>query len=357
MSSLPSGTVTFLFTDIEGSTRLLQALGEQYAAVLVEHNRLLRAAFERHQGRIVHTEGDSFFVVIPDAVEAVAAATEAQRALAAHPWPPGVSVCVRMGLHSGQAQVSGSDYVGLDVHRAARIAAAGHGGQVLLSQATYTLVENELPAGVTARDLGQYHLKDLRQPKQIFQLVIAGLQSEFPALKTLDVSPNNLPRQLTSFVGRSTELAEIKALLAEARLVTLTGPGGSGKTRLALQAATGLISDFRDGVFFVALAPITDPRLVASTIAQALGLAEIKGRSLAERVKDYLHSRALLLVLDNFEQVIAAAPLVADLLAACRGVKFLITSREGLRVSGERLYPVPPLALPDLTQSSPPPPV
>ncbi len=357
MSSLPTGTVTFLFTDIEGSTRLLQAIGDEFAGVLAAHQHLLRAAFEGHQGRLVHMEGDSMFVAFASAVEAVAAATAAQRALAEHPWPPGASVRVRMGLHTGQAQVSADDYVGLEVHRAARIAAAGHGGQVLLSQATYALVEHELPAGVTARDLGRYHLKDLQEPNQLFQLVIAGLQAEFPALKSLEVSPNNLPRQLTSFVGRAAELREIEALLAEARLVTLTGPGGAGKTRLALQAATRLIEDFRDGVYFVALAPLTDPRLVAATIAQALGLAEIRGRSMTDRLKDYLLSRALLLVLDNFEQVIAAGSLVAELLAACRGVKFLITSREGLRLSGERLYPVPPLALPDLTQPLPPPPV
>jgi predicted ATPase/class 3 adenylate cyclase len=357
VGDLPSGTVTFLFTDIEGSTRLLRDLGEQYAGVLAEHQHLLRAAFEQHQGRVVSMEADSSFVAFPDAVQAVAAASEAQRSLAQHPWPPGTSVRVRMGLHTGQAQISSDNYVGMDVHRAARIAAAGHGGQVLLSQTTYALVERELPAGVTVRDLGQYHLKDLRQPKQLYQLLIAGLQSEFPALKSLNVSPNNLPRQLTSFVGRSTELGEITALLAKARLVTLTGPGGSGKTRLALQVATRLIEAFQDGVFFVALAPISDPRLVASTIAQALGLAEITGRSMADRLKDYLRSRALLLVLDNFEQVIAAAPLVADLLAACGGVKFLVTSRERLGLSGERLYPVPSLALPDLTQLPPPPPV
>ena len=228
MSSLPAGTVTFLFTDIEGSTRLLQQLGEKYAALLAEQQQLFRAAFERHQGRIVNMEGDAFFVAFPGAVEAVAAVTESQRSLAAHPWPNGVGVRVRMGLHTGQAQISLAKYVGLDVHRAARIAAAAHGGQVLLSQTTQALVENELPQGVALRDLGEHRLKDLRRPKHLYQLVIAGLPSDFPPLKSLEVAPNNLPLQLTSFIGRSREIAEVKQLLSEGRLLTLTGPGGTG---------------------------------------------------------------------------------------------------------------------------------
>lgn len=349
-TKLPTGTVTFLFTDIEGSTRLLQQLGEKYTALLSEQQRLLRQACETHHGSVVDTPGDSFFVAFPRAVEAIEAVVQSQRALAAQAWTNGVSVRVRMGLHTGEAQVSSSNYVGIDVHRAARIAAAAHGGQVLLSQTTYDLVETELPSGVTVRDLGEHHLKDLRRSKHLYQLVIADLPADFPPLKSLEVSPNNLPVQLTSFIGRRQEIGEVQQLLSEWRLVTLTGPGGSGKTRLALQVAAETLENFRAGVFFVPLAPITDPRLVASTIAQALGLAETTGRSIVDSLKDYLQSKSLLLLLDNFEQVILAAPLVAELLVACRQLKILVTSREGLRVSGERVYSVPPLALPNPAQ-------
>jgi len=348
--SLPTGTVTFLFTDMEGSTRLLQQLDEKYTAVLRQVQQLLREASETHAGTVVDDQGDAFFVAFPSAVEAVSAAVQAQRALNAQAWTDGVSVRVRMGLHTGEARVAGGDYVGLDVHRAARIAAAAHGGQVLLSQTTYDLVESDLPEGVTVRDLGEHRLKDLRRPKRLFQLVIAGLPAEFPALKSLNVSPNNLPLQLTSFVGRAQELGEVKQMLAESRLLTLTGPGGSGKTRLALQSAAEVIDNFQAGVFFVALAPISDPRFVAATIATSLGLTETAGRSVVAGLKDYLQPRALLLVLDNFEQVIEAAPLVAELLAACSQLKILVTSREALRVSGERVYSVPPLPLPNLAQ-------
>jgi predicted ATPase/class 3 adenylate cyclase len=348
-----TGTVTFLFTDMEGSTRLLQQLGNNYAAVLTTQQQLLRQAFEAHHGRIVDSQGDSFFVAFARAVDAVNAAVKAQQALATYPWPDGSAVRVRIGLHTGEPTVAGERYVGIDVHRAARIGAAGHGGQVLLSQTTRDLVETALPEAVSVRDLGEYRLKDLRHPKRIFQLVIAGLPADFPPLKTLDTLPNNLPLQLTSFIGRERELREVKQLLAEARLLTLTGPGGSGKTRLALQVAAESIEQFRDGVFLVALAPITEPGLVVSTIAQTLGIAESSGRSILDSLKEYLQARHMLLFLDNFEQVISAAPHLMELLAACSQLKLLITSREGLRVRGEREYPVPPLALPNLTEQTP----
>jgi len=350
MASLPLGTVTFLFTDIEGSTRLLQHLGEKFATVIAEHDQLLRDVWQKHHGSVVGTQGDSFFVAFPRADEGVSAAVEAQRVLHAHNWTDGVKVRVRMGLHTGEPQIGASEnYVGIDVHRAARIAAAGHGGQVLISQNTYDLVKSELPKDVIVQDLGEHRLKDLRQPKHLYQLIIAGLPSDFPPLKSLDASPNNLPSQLTSFVGRSKEIAEIKQLLSDGRLLTLTGPGGTGKTRLALQAASEMLDRFHS-VFFVALAPITDPGLVASTIAQTLSVPETAGRSIVESLKEYLQSKSMLLVLDNFEQVISAAPLVSELLSGCSKLKILVTSREGLRITGERLYAVPPLDLPDLKQ-------
>lgn len=350
MSEAVAGTVTFLFSDIEGSTRLLQELGEKYKDVLTTQQQLLGDAFEEHHGRVVDTQGDSFFVAFGRAVDGVNAAVEAQRALATEKWTGDVAVRVRMGLHTGEPTVVGDRYVGIDVHRAARIGAAAHGGQVLISQTTRDLVESELPEGVSVRDLGEHRLKDLRQPRRLFQLVIAGLPSDFPALKTLDALPNNLPLQLTSFIGREREMREVKELLGGTRLLTLTGPGGSGKTRLSLQVAAESIEEFRDGVFFVTLAPITEPGLVISTIAQTLGIAESGGRSVLESVKDYVHSRQMLLLFDNFEQVVSAAPLVVELLGASSQVKILVTSREGLRVRGEREYPVPPLALPNLAE-------
>jgi len=351
--SIPSGTVTFLFTDIEGSTRLLQQLGEKYAGLLTEQQQLVSETCEIHHGSVVGTQGDSFFVAFSSALDAVNAAVDCQRGLNAHAWPDGVSVRVRMGLHTGEPQISESNYVGIDVHRAARIAAAAHGGQVLLSHRTYELVDGELPEGVTLRDLGEHRLKDLRQPKHLFQLDITGLPAEFPPIKSLDALLNNLPVQLTSFVGREKELGELRDLIESTRLVTLTGAGGSGKTRLALQVAAEMIGHFHHGVFFIALAPIMDPGLVASTIAQALRLTETAGRSVLEGLKDYLQSKSLLLLLDNFEQVIPAAPLIAELLSACSELKILVTSREGLRISGEREYALPPLALPDLTELPP----
>lgn len=353
MASLPLGTVTFLFTDIEGSTRLLQHLGDKFATVIAEHDQLLRDVWQRHHGSVVGTQGDSFFVAFPRAVDSINAALEAQRTLHAHDWTDGVKVRVRMGLHTGEPQIGASEnYVGIDVHRAARIAAAAHGGQVLISQNTYDLVRDELPGDVTVQDLGEHRLKDLRQPKHLYQLVLAGLPSDFPPLKSLDASPNNLPSQLTSFVGRSKEIAEIKQSLSEGRLLTLTGPGGTGKTRLALQVASEMLDHFHS-VFFVALAPITDAGLVASTIAKTLSVPEMAGRSILESLKEYLQSKSMLLVLDNFEQVISAAPLISELLSVCGQLKILVTSREGLRITGERLYAVPPLALPDLKQLPP----
>jgi predicted ATPase/class 3 adenylate cyclase len=345
-ASLPIGTVTFLFTDIEGSTRLLQTLGPDYEDLLERHAVILRQALAEHEGVEVSTEGDAFFAVFRSVASAVAAAVSAQRALAEEQWPGDHRVRVRMGLHTGEGRLGGDTYVGLDVHRAARIAAAGHGGQVLLSETSGVLVETTLPESVTLRDLGIHRLKDLDQPEHLSQLIIPGLDQEFPAIRTLE-TPSNLPAELTSFVGRQREVDEGSELLATARLLTLTGPGGIGKTRLALRIAAGRRSAYGDGVFFVDLAPLTDPALVGPTVARSLGLSEQPQRPIMELLKDHLESRETLLVLDNFEHLLTAREVVTDLLAAAPRLKVLVTSRSSLNLYGEQEFPVPPLTLPD----------
>ncbi|MGH2406477.1 MAG: adenylate/guanylate cyclase domain-containing protein [Candidatus Limnocylindrales bacterium] len=348
-AALPTGTITFLFTDIEGSTRLAERLGTAaWSSLLEAQQTLLRAAFRASNGFEIKTEGDSFFVVFRSAPAAVAATVAAQRGLAAHTWPADAPVRVRMGLHTGEGVlVPDGDYVGIDVHRAARVAAAGHGGQVLVSSTTRGLVDSSLAPDVSIRDLGEHRLKDLSRPEQIGQLVIAGLPDQFPPLKTLTNLPNNLPLMLTSFVGREKEVAAARALLATTRLLTLTGPGGTGKTRLALQLAAEAIDDFPDGVYFVPLEPITDATLVPETIASTLGLPDTGSVPIAERLQAHLAGRRMLLVLDNFEQVTDAGPLVADLLKGAPGLRCIATSRAALRVYGEQEFPVPPLGLPD----------
>jgi predicted ATPase/class 3 adenylate cyclase len=347
MTDLPSGTVTLLFTDIEGSTRLLQDLGDVYGGLLEAHGRILRAAISAGEGVEMGTEGDSFFAVFATPGGALRAAVQAQRALAEEAWPRGRQVRVRMGLHTGAVQLRGRDYVGLDVHRAARIGAAGHGGQVLLSDATRALVEPDLPAGVGLRDLGRHHLKDLELPEHLYDLAIAGLPSEFPPPRTLEVPRTNLPAPRTSFVGRQEAVAEVIGLLASQRLVTLTGPGGTGKTRLALQVAGSVLERFPEGVYFVDLSALRDPDNVASSIAATLGVREEPGRDLLDALLAHLGDRRILLVLDNFEQVVTAAVGVGRMLDGTAQLAVLATSRVPLHLSGEREYPVPPLALPD----------
>jgi predicted ATPase/class 3 adenylate cyclase len=347
LPDLPTGTVTFLFTDIEGSTTLLQHLGDAYPAVLRDHHELLRSVIQKSGGREVSTEGDAFFVVFPTAPQAVQAAADMQRGIAGHAWPRDASVRVRMGLHTGEGVVEGGTYVGLDVHRAARIASSGHGGQVVISAATRGLVEPTLPPGVGLRDLGSHRLKDLLAPEHLSQLTIEGLPSDFPSIRSLDARPNNLPTQPTSFLGRERDLLETRRLLEGSRLLTLTGPGGTGKTRLALQTASEELTSFADGVFYTPLAAITDPTLVPSTIAESLRLREESDRLIAETLKQYLSDKELLLVLDNFEQVLDAGPFVSELLAASPRLKVLVTSRTVLDLSGEQEMPVPPLDLPD----------
>ncbi|GAC1350462.1 MAG: hypothetical protein NVSMB27_33210 [Ktedonobacteraceae bacterium] len=349
MRELPTGTVTLLFTDIEGSTHLLQQLGERYADLLAERRQLLRTAFHQWNGHEMDTQGDAFFVAFARASDAVAAAVDGQHMLASHPWPEGVKVRVRMGLHTGEPQLSTEGYVGLDVYRAARIMSSAYGGQILLSQTTRALVEQDLPTGVGLRELGAHRLKDLQQPIHLFQLVIEDLPADFPPLKTLDLHAHNLPVQLTSFIGRGKEVAMVAQLLLrdDVRLLTLTGPGGIGKTRLGLQVAAELSEHFADGVFFVNLAPIGDPALVLPTIAQTLGVKESATRSMLDIIQAVLKEQQMLLVLDNFEQVVGAAIEVAALLARCPQLNVLVTSRTALHLSGEHRFPVTPLALPD----------
>jgi predicted ATPase/class 3 adenylate cyclase len=324
--ALPSGTVTFLFTDVEGSTRLLHELGAaDYAQALAEHRRILRQAFAAYGGVEVDTQGDAFFVAFETAAGAVEAANATLARLASGP------IRVRVGIHTGTPHVTEEGYVGADVHKGARIAAAGHGGQVLLSRETRELVAVEMT------DLGEHRLKDFAEPVWIFQLG----SERFPPLKT--ISNTNLPRPASSFVGREREVDEVLALLHDgARLLTLTGPGGSGKTRLALEAAAELVPEFRNGVFWVGLAPLRDPGLVLETVAQTLGARD----GLAEHVGE----RDLLLLLDNVEQVVEAAPDLASLVETCPNLRLLVTSRELLRVRGEVEYPVLPLAEPEAAE-------
>ncbi|MDQ2964709.1 MAG: adenylate/guanylate cyclase domain-containing protein, partial [Chloroflexota bacterium] len=341
----PTGTVTFLFTDIEGSTRLTEAIGAaRYGPLLERHREALRASFEKHGGIEVGTEGDSFFVVFVTPAAALAAAVDAQRALARTDWPADAPIRVRMGVHTGDGLLANGSYVGPDVNRAARIAAAGHGGQVLVSETTAALA-GVLPDGVQVRSLGRHRLKDLR-PEQLAQLDVDGLPTEFAPLRSLDARPNHLPTQLTSFIGREREVAEVVGLIGTARLVTLTGPGGTGKTRLSLQVAAETAGDQADGATFVAFAPISDPDLVASAIATTIGLPDAGGRPPRDRLIDHLRDRQMLLVLDNFEQVVAAAPVLGDLLREAPRLRILVSSRVALRISGEQEYPVAPLELP-----------
>jgi predicted ATPase/class 3 adenylate cyclase len=345
-TGLPAGTVTFWFSDIEGSTRLLQRLGEGYVAVRDAYAAILRRAVAEAGGVEVGTEGDSVFAAFASPVGAVEAAVAAQRALAAHRWPMAGPLGVRMGLHTGEGVLGGDDYVGLDVHRAARIAAAGHGGQVIVSDATRGLVEDALPGGVSLRDLGRHRLRDLARPEHLYDLVIRGLGVDFPPPRTLGAGPGRLPVPLTSLVGREQELVEVSGLLDRNRLVTLSGPGGVGKTRLAVAVAERVGGRFDAGVGFVPLAAVAESGLVLAGIAQAVG-ADLGGtdfpvEALAERLGD----DRWLLVLDNLEQVVQVAGDLEELLARCLGVAMLATSRTALGLGAEQEYPVGPLWLP-----------
>ena len=352
---LPVGTITFLLTDVERSTALWEQAPEAMRLALSRHDALFEAVVHDHGGTHIRPrgEGDSRFAVFTGAVDAVATALAIQRAFAAEPWPTPWPLRVRIGVHTGEAQQKDGDYYGQAVNRCARIRGIGHGGQTLLSEATEALVREALPGDAQIRELGVHRLKDLTQPERIFQLAAPDLPTEFPALTSLDVRVHNLPVHRSALIGREREIAEIRTLLLrpDVGLVTLIGPGGTGKTRLATQVAAELLDRFEDGACFVALAPIRDSALVAATIGQALSVPMDGGRPPLDILKSYLRDREMLLVLDNLEQVLDAAPQFVELLDAASRLTLLVTSRVALRLSDEREYAVPPLGLPDRAQT------
>ncbi|GIJ75812.1 Predicted ATPase [Micromonospora phaseoli] len=352
---LPTGWVTFVFTDIEGSTRLAQLLGPGYRPVLAEHRRLLRRTIVATEGAELLTEGDSFFLAFGDAGAALTACLTAQRALGEHDWPaPEAVPRVRMGLHTGWAEPRDGEYASPEVHRAARVAAAAHGGQVLCSAATAHRAE-PLPAGASLLDLGLHRLRGFDDRERLFQLVAPGLELQFPRPRTADAVAHNLPIQVTSFVGRQAERAELRQLVARHRLVTVLGAGGGGKTRLAVELATDLVEEYPDGVWFVDVAVVTDPGLVAFAIAAVLGLRPEPGRPMVDTLVEYAAARRMLIVLDTCDaQPAACAEAVSRLLAGGGGVRVLATSRQPLALPGEVVWRIPPLSVdprPDGTES------
>ncbi len=353
----PAGTVTLMFTDIEGSTALWEAHPGEMRVALARHDEIASSIISQSEGTIVKSrgEGDSLFAVFPLATDAARAACALQAALLRESWPDSISLRVRMALHTGEAELREGDYFGSAVNRCARLRAIGHGGQILASAATQELVRDALPEGCSLEDLGAHHLKDLGRPETVFQLCHSSLPSEFPALRSLDLLPNNLRRQLTSFVGREAEVEKVKELLQKTALLTLTGSGGCGKTRLALQAAADMLDASADGAWLVELASLADPALVPQTVAAVLSLKPGEGKSLTQTLADSLRNKHLLLVLDNCEHLLDACAQLADaLLRQCPHVLILATSREGLGIAGETTYRVPSLSVPDPKQPQTP---
>ena len=345
MSSLPSGTLTFLFTDIEGSTQLWEKHPEAMKDALAQHDSILRQAIESNRGKIIKTTGDGIHSVFEKAMDAVQATLISQRAF--KDPISGLLIRVRMGMHTGEAELRADDYYGQPLNRAARIMSIAHGGQVLLSSVSAELAREHLPADASLLDLGEHRLRDLVRSEHIYQLVAADLPMDFPALRSLNALPNNLPPELTSFIGRERELEETRKLLRNARLLTLIGPGGTGKTRLSIQLAADQLVEFKDGVWLVELASLSDPAFILSTIASVLELHEVPGIPLLNIVVDYLRARQLLLILDNCEHLLeACARVVATLLANCPKLRILATSRESLGLPGESSWRVPSLSLP-----------
>ncbi len=351
MSELPTGMITFLLSDIESSTMLWEEHPEDMRLALIRHDKIIEEVVDANEGTIVRPrgEGDSRFAVFDQADKAVKAAREIQQGLAGGFSDFPFSIRVRTGLHTGAASLRVGDYYGTVVNRCARIRGLAHGGQTLLSEVTAQLVQDTLPEELRFVDMGSHHLKGLSRPEHVYQLWIPDLPNEFPPLQSADVVLNNLPETATDFIGRQREVTDISALLRQqnVRLVTLTGPGGAGKTRLCLETAHHLLGDFAQGVFFVDLSPITDPALTASTIARAMGIREGGGRPPLDNLIDVLAGKEMLLVLDNFEQIIAGATIVSQILTSSPTITILVTSRIALSLRGEREYPVLSLSLPE----------
>ena len=345
----PTGTVTFLFTDIEGSTKLARDFPDFWESMCDRHDLILREAIESHQGFIFETLGDSFYAAFHKPREALQAAIKAQIDLQNEPWDIS-PVRVRMGIHTGEAETDGRDYRGyLTLSLVQRIMSAGHGGQILLSDTTENLLNSQFPTEVSFRDMGKHKLKDISNPVRFFQVVVPDLQSDFPALRAIDVFPNNLPTHLTNFIGREREISEVKQELNEHRLVTLTGSGGTGKTRLSLQVAAELLDSYPNGTWFIELATLTDPDLIPQTILSAIDIKKQQGKTPLELLQEYLHEKQTLILLDNCEHLISAsAQVVNALLRAAPQIKILASSREALGIRGEVSYPVPSLAMPDI---------
>jgi len=351
----PSAATTFLFTDIEGSTRLWEHQPEQMSSALAWHDAIARSAIEGHGGRVVKTTGDGVHAAFDDPLEAIAASLEFQHRLADSEASCGIALSARCGLHLGVAERRDKEFFGAPVNRAARLMATAHGGQVLLSQAVAGHIVDRLQDGITLRDLGMVRLRDLSTPEHVFQLVHPQLRTEFPPLRSLEAIPNNLPQQATNFIGRDKELQDLRRLLAKTRLLTLSGSGGCGKTRLCLQVAADSLEQFPDGLWLVELAPLTEPSLVPKTVATMLGLKEEANKATTQTLAEYLRDKRLLLLLDNCEHLLDGCARLSDaLLRHAVHLKVLASSREALLISGEQVYRVPSLSLPGREQAHTP---